>query len=80
MLEWRVYKNIKKYTKVQMEIFIEETYKLGFEDGLKVNLDADFKIKLIQVLQNTKGVGDKTIEKVLETLKSLDNSEEKIDI
>lgn len=47
-------------------------YMKGYRDGLKAVQDVDFKIKMVQVLKNTKGVGMKTIEKVLETLKEME--------
>lgn len=50
----------------------QTAYKKGFEDGLKVVTEVDFKIKLVQVLNNTKGVGDKTIMKALETLRMME--------
>ena len=55
-----------------MEIFLTNIYKDGFQDGANAGDNADFKIKLVQVLQNTKGVGEKTIEKVLGTLKEME--------
>ena len=55
-----------------MEIFLTNIYKDGFQDGVNAGDNADFKIKLVQVLQNTKGVGEKTIEKVLDTLKEME--------
>jgi hypothetical protein len=66
------YKEIKKYDRQQMEIFLTNIYKDGFQDGVNAGDNADFKIKLVQVLQNTKGVGEKTIEKVLDTLKEME--------
>lgn len=58
-----------------MEIFLTNIYKDGFQDGVNAGDNADFKIKLVQVLQNTKGVGEKTIEKVLGTLKEMEVEE-----
>ena len=58
-----------------MEIFLTNIYKDGFQDGVNAGDNADFKIKLVQVLQNTKGVGEKTIEKVLDTLKEMEVEE-----
>ena len=55
-----------------MEIFLTNIYKDGFQDGVNAGDNADFKIKLVQVLQNTKGVGEKTIEKALDTLKEME--------
>lgn len=47
-------------------------YMRGYRDGKKAVQDVDFKIKIVQVLKNTKGVGMKTIEKALETLKEME--------
>ena len=58
-----------------MEIFLTSIYKDGFRDGANAGDNADFKIKLVQVLQNTKGVGEKTIKKVLDTLKKMEVEE-----
>ena len=58
-----------------METFLAEIYHQGFQDGARTSKQADFKIKLVQVLQNTKGVGEKTIEKVLDTLKEMEVEE-----
>lgn len=49
----------------------QTAYKKGFEDGLKVVTEVNFKMKLIELLNNTKGVGDKTIMKVLQTLREV---------
>ncbi len=78
-----LYKKVKKMDRQEMENFfkfIEESgkrigYEQGFRDGADAGDKADFKIKLIQVLNNTKGVGDKTIRKVLNTLKEMEKSE-----
>lgn len=50
----------------------KQIYMKGYRDGRKVVSDVDIKIKMVQVLKNTKGVGMKTIEKVLETLKEME--------
>ena len=67
----KMYKDIKKYDRQEMERFLSTLYKEGFQDGAKSGDNADFKIKLVQVLQSTKGVGEKTIEKVLKTFKEM---------
>lgn len=72
LINRKMYKEIKKYDRQEMERFLANIYKQGFEDGAEAGDNADFKIKLVQVLQNTKGVGEKTIEKVLGTLEEMD--------
>ncbi len=71
LINRKMYKEIKKYDRQEMERFLANIYKQGFEDGAEAGDNADFKIKLVQVLQNTKGVGEKTIEKVLATVKEM---------
>lgn len=71
LINRKMYKEIKKYDRQEMERFLANIYKQGFDDGAEAGNNADFKIKLVQVLQNTKGVGEKTIEKVLATVKEM---------
>lgn len=52
-----------------MENFLAKVYVQGYEDGKEEAEMADFKIKLVQLLKKTKGVGPKTTEKILQTLK-----------
>lgn len=56
----------------ELENFLATIYSEGFKDGAESAERADFKIKLVQVLQNTKGVGEKTTNKILETLKKME--------
>lgn len=75
-----LYKKIKKMDRQEMEIFFKTVekngkvvgYQQGFKEGKEVAENADFKIKLVQVLNKTKGIGDKTIKKVLNTLKEME--------
>ncbi len=46
----KMYKDIKKYDRQEMERFLATLYKEGFQDGAKSGDNADFKIKLVQVL------------------------------
>lgn len=70
------YKAIKKYDRNQMEMFLAKIYSRGFQDGAEAGEGADFKIKLVQVLQATKGVGEKTINNVLATLRAQEGKNE----
>lgn len=72
LLNRKIYKSVKKMDRQDMEIFLSGIYIEGFKDGAEAGDNADFKIKLVQVLQETKGVGDKTINKVLRTLKEME--------
>lgn len=71
LLNRKIYKDIKKYDREQMEEYLRLVYKEGFRDGAESANNADFKIKLVQVLNKTKGIGPKTIDKVLQTLKEV---------
>lgn len=68
----KLYKKIKRMDRQEMENFLATIYSEGFKDGAESAEGADFKIKLVQVLQNTKGVGEKTTNKILETLKKME--------
>lgn len=72
LLNRKIYKKVKKMDRQDMEIFLSSIYREGFKDGAEASNNADFKIKLVQVLKDTKGVGDKTINKVLRTLKEME--------
>ncbi len=50
----------------------DEGFKKGFKEGTKSGQRVDFKIELVRLLQATKGVGDKTITKVMQTLKEME--------
>lgn len=69
LINRKQYKAIKKYDRNEMETFLANIYRQGFSDGAEAGENADFKIKLVEVLQATKGVGEKTIKKVLDTLR-----------
>ena len=68
----KTYKEIKKYNREEMNNFLSNLYREGFREGTESGEQADFKIKLVKVLQTTKGIGDKTIAKVLKTLKEME--------
>lgn len=68
------YKKIKKLNREEMDTYFLGLYNKGFSDGADAGNKADFKIKLVQVLNKTKGVGDKTIKKVLNTLKEMESN------
>ena len=74
LLTRKQYKEIKKMDRQQMENFLAKIYSQGYEDGKEAAEMADFKIKLVQLLEKTKGVGPKTIEKILQTLKEEGNA------
>lgn len=75
LMNRNVYKAIKKYDRQQMEGFLKTIYSEGFKDGVESGQRVDFKIELVKILENTKGVGEKTIEKILTTYKERLNKE-----
>lgn len=54
-----------------MERFLARIYSEGFEDGVEAGDNADFKIKLVEVLENTKGIGPKLFDRIMETVKEM---------
>ena len=54
-----------------MEAFLAKIYLQGYEDGVKDGNKADFKIQLAKVLENTKGVGPKTFDRIMKTVKEM---------
>lgn len=61
-----IYKRIKKYDKEDMEEFVQSVYLKGFNDA---NRKTDkTKIEVKDKLENVKGLGKKTINKVLNAL------------
>ena len=69
------YKKIKKMDRQQIENFLAKIYSQGYEDGIRDAETVDFKTKLVQVLEQTKGIGQKTIQNVLNTLKDMEGEE-----
>lgn len=62
------YNRIKKMDRQDMEEFLWSIYEKGYAEGKKA-IDSDYlKNKIVEVLNQTPGVGDKTISKVLVTL------------
>ncbi|MGJ0847444.1 hypothetical protein ACR77J_12205 [Tissierella praeacuta] len=75
LLNRKLYKEIKKMDRQEMEEKFQETYSIGFQqgfrEGAKVAEQIDFKIELVQFLEGLeiKGVGEKTKEKILQAYK-----------
>ena len=55
----------------EMETFLAKIYHQGFQDGVEAGDNADFKIKLVEVLKNTKGIGPKLFDRVMGTVKEM---------
>lgn len=71
----KLYKKIKKMDRQEMEDFITNIYHLGFKDGVEAGSNADFKIKLAEVLKKTKGIGPKLFERIIESAKEMEGEE-----
>lgn len=73
LLNRKLYKEVKKMDRQEMEEFMrdihEEGFKQGFREGAKTSQKVDFKIELVQLLEGIKGVGEKTKEKILQAYK-----------
>lgn len=52
-----------------MRTVYEEGFKDGFKEGVDSGKEVDFKIELVQLLEDVKGIGPKTKEKILEAYK-----------
>mgnify|MGYP001184927156 CR=1 FL=1 len=71
LLTRKQYKEIKKMDRQEMEAFLARIYHQGFQDGAEAGDNADFKIKLVEVLKNTKGIGPKLFERIMGTVKEM---------
>ena len=71
LINRKTYKKVKKMDRQEMEVFLADIYKTGFEDGVDAGNKADFKIQLVEVLNNTKGIGPKLFDRILETAKEM---------
>lgn len=72
LLNRKMYKSIKKYDRQEMERFCKSIYSQGFNDGVEDGNNADFKIKLVEILNNTKGVGIKTFDNIMQVAKEME--------
>lgn len=72
LLNRKIYKSVKKMDRQQMEDFLKDIYSEGFRDGTEAGDNADFKIKLSEVLNKTKGVGIKTYDKIMNTAREME--------
>ena len=72
LLNRKIYKEIKKYDREQMENFLRTVYTEGFRDGVDAGDRTDFRIKLSQVLNNTKGIGPTLYSRIMENAKEVE--------
>ena len=66
----KVYKDIKKKDQQQMNDYMTELYKLGFDDGL-ASATIDYDV-LKKVLLEVKGIGVVKADAVINKLKEID--------
>lgn len=71
----RTYKNVKKMDRQQMEKFIAGVYSEGFNEGADAGGNVDFRIKLSEVLQSTKGVGPTLYNRIMTRAKEMEEVE-----
>ena len=71
LINRKQYKAVKKMGRQEMETFLVRIYNQGYQDGVKDGDNADFKIKLVEVLENTKGIGPKLFDRIMETVKEM---------
>lgn len=65
------YKRVKKMDRQEMDNFVRSIYRSGFSDGSEAGNKADFKIELVTVLKNTKGIGPKLFKRIMDTHKEM---------
>lgn len=71
LINRKTYKAVKKMDRQEMEGFLATIYSEGFQDGIEAGDNADFKIKLSQVLNMTKGVGITLYDRIMENAKEM---------
>lgn len=69
LINRKTYKSVKKMDRQQMESFLANVYREGFQDGVEAGDNADFKIKLSKVLNKTKGIGTVMYNRIMESVK-----------
>lgn len=52
-----------------METFLSNLYKNSYRDGTEDSSNVDFRIKLVDILENTKGVGATLFNRIMEQAK-----------
>lgn len=55
----------------QMEQYLKDTWKTGFNDGVESGNSADFRINLSKVLNETKGIGPKLFDRIMQNAKDV---------
>ena len=71
LINRKTYKAVKKMDRQEMEAFLARIYHQGYQDGVEDGNKTDFKIELVKVLENTKGIGPKLFERIMGTVKEM---------
>lgn len=64
ILNRKLYKNIKKYDREQMESYLVNLYMEGYEDGKNDVPGVDISV-IKEIAMNVKGVGEKRAEEIV---------------
>lgn len=64
ILNRKLYKNIKKYDREQMESYLVNLYMEGYEDGKNDVPGVDVSV-IKEIAMNVKGVGEKRAEEIV---------------
>lgn len=72
LINRKTYKKVKKMDRKEMEDFLVGIYREGFKDGAESGENADFRIKLSKLLEETKGVGPKLYDRIMRKAKEME--------
>ena len=71
-LDKDLYKKVKKMNRKEMYEFLGILYSDAYQNGSEEGSNIDFKIKLHNILEKTKGIGPKLHEAIMNTVKGLE--------
>lgn len=72
LINRKTYKEVKKMNRQKMEQFIVGIYSDGFNDGADAGGKVDFRIKLSEVLNTTKGIGPTLYDRIMARAKEVE--------
>ena len=72
LINRKTYKRIKKMDRQEMEQFLATMYQDSFKEGVRSGENADFRIKLSKLLEETKGVGPKLYDRIMRKAKEME--------
>ena len=67
ILNRKLYKNINKYDREQMESYLVNLYMEGYEDGRNDVPGVDISV-IKEIVMNVKGVGEKRAEEIVQKI------------